>query len=88
MADLFSVPFARWLEGGVESLIEHEPRAIVLAGILEDGSVLTGYYRCDCQDKAILAHSIYSDSVMDLVAARIDEVREALENSDADDQQG
>lgn len=80
--------FASWLEASLKELFQQDAtRKIDSACVIArcaDGYVLTGYYRADVQDKAIFAHNIHADAMLDVVLNNINRVREALEE-DADD---
>lgn len=73
-----------WLEDCVKNLFERSKESrIVSAAIVtlsEDRAVLTGYYNADAQDKAIFAHNIQADTMLEVVLNNIDRVREALED--------
>jgi hypothetical protein len=79
---------ANWLEACLKEIFQQEEsRKIDSACVVArcaDGYVVTGYYRADVQDKAIFAHNIHADAMLDVVLNNIDRVREALEE-DADD---
>lgn len=79
MDEIKTNKYANFLEETVKSIMIMEPTAVAVVGILQDGNVFTGYYNCDGTDLAVMAHSIYADSVMDVIRARADEVKEALD---------
>lgn len=78
-----------WLEDCVKNLYERNKESrIVSAAIItqsEDRMVLTGYYNADAQDKAIFAHNLNADAMLDIVVNNIDIVREALEETENDE---
>ena len=78
-----------WLEDCVKNLYERNKESrIVSAAIItqsEDRLVLTGYYNCDAQDKAIFAHNIQADAMLDVVCNNADKVKEAIEGWDDDE---
>lgn len=78
-----------WLEGCVKNLYERNKESrIVSAAIItqsEDRLVLTGYYNADAQDKAIFAHNLNADAMLDIVVNNIDIVRDALEETENDE---
>lgn len=79
------VELAEWLEKGLMTVLEGKSRAICIAAISDDGErVLTGYYHCNAQDKAILAHNIYTDALKDTLYNNLDSLKEALEEADND----
>lgn len=77
-------PYARFLETVAEQLIEYQPKKACLCAILPGGEVLTGYFGdVGCQDKAIMAHNINCDAVLDMVMANARMiVQEAEEQED------
>ena len=43
---------------------------------------MTGYWNADAQDKAIFAHNIQSDIVMDIVQQNADIIKQAMEEGE------
>lgn len=83
------VELAEWLEDGLMAVLDGKSRAICIAAISEDGEqVLTGYYHCNAQDKAILAHNIYTDALKDTLYNNLDRLKEALEGLEEEDGDG
>lgn len=80
-------PYAEFLEDVIRLIMEHQPTKIAVSTLNPDDTYVTGYFGdCNQQDKALLAHSIYSDSVMDIVLANSKMILEAAEE-DADEDQ-
>lgn len=75
-------PFARFLENSIKTLFENNPKRIAICALLDDGNVMTGYYKCDAQDKAIFAHNISADAMLDMVINNIGMIKDALEQED------
>ena len=79
-----------WLEDCVKNLYERNKESrITSAAIItmsEDRLVLTGYYNADAQDKAIFAHNLNADAMLDVVCANADVVKQAIEEAEEDDQ--
>lgn len=48
----------------------------------EAGNTLTGYYHADAQDKAVFAHHIQSDIVLDIIKANAAEIKAMMEGID------
>ncbi len=46
---------------------------------------LTGCFHADAQTKAIIAHNINADAMLDVVPSNIEMVRDALDELDEDD---
>ena len=73
-------PYAPVLETIEEQLVK-----ICLCAIIPSGDVLTGYLGdVGCQDKAIMAHNINCDAVMDSVMANAKMIVQAAEEEDED----
>lgn len=85
--DVRDTPYAGWLEELIETLMETKPEKIGVVALLPGGDVVTGYFGdCGHTDKAIMAHNVQLDSLMDVVTANArDIVREAERQEDEDD---
>ena len=78
-------PFAEWLEQSARAVVDLEPDTIgIVARSGKKDVVFTGYFNASAEDKAVMAHHIYSDVIMDTVKANIDTIREALEEAEED----
>lgn len=76
-------PYARFLETIAEQLVEYQPKKVCLCAILPGGEVLTGYFGgVESQDKAIMAHNINCDAVMDSVMANAKMIVQAAEEQE------
>ena len=75
----FNTPYAKWLEEAVKAIFEGNPNSISLCAIMPDGNVLTAYYNCSVHDKAIIAHNINADAMLDNVVINIDMIKDALD---------
>ena len=84
--DVRNSGYAGWLEELIATLMETKPEKIGVAALLPGGDVVTGYFgECGHTDKAIMAHNIQLDSLMDVVMANArDIVREAERQEEAD----
>lgn len=79
MEDITKQPYAAWLEESLKVILGVEPACICIAATLADGTTLTGYYNADATDKAVFAHHINSDVVMDVIKANAEKIKEMLE---------
>lgn len=87
MSDITKTPYASFLEDVIRLIMEQEPVKIAIVTLNPDGSMLTGYYgNCDQQDKALLAHQIYSDSIMDVVKNNARMILEAADEEEYDEE--
>lgn len=78
--------FAVWVEDGLRVLHKYEKEIGInnaaLVVCLEDGNVLTSYFNASAQDKAIMAHNINSDVVLDIVKNNGETIRRGWEDED------
>lgn len=82
--DFENVPFAEWVEGLARSAFELKPAKMAFVATLTNGETKTAYYNAYAEDKAVFAHHIQSDVVMDIVIANADILREAMEGDDGE----
>ena len=54
MNDITRMPWSAWLEESLRVMSMMRPESICIAAACEDGTVFTGYYNADAQDKAVL----------------------------------
>lgn len=81
-------PYAEFLEDMIRLIMEHKPTHIAVSTLNPDDTYVTGYFGdCNQQDKALLAHSIYSDSIMDIVFANARMILETAEEASNEDQE-
>ena len=74
MNDITKQPYAKWHEVSIATIAGLDPCCICLAAKKADGTVFTGYYNADATDKAVFAHNIQSDIVMDIIKANADTI--------------
>ena len=81
--DVINSEYAEWLEGFIESLLEHKPEKIGVCAILPDGNYLTGFYgKCYPTDKAVMAYQIHTDAVYDTIKANAKEIVSAADEQE------
>ena len=79
------MPYAKWLEGFLEKLIEYQPEKIGVCALLPDGNILTGYYGDCCpRDKAEMGFHMNTDGVLDTVMANSREILRAADEEEDD----
>lgn len=66
--------YAEWLEDMIKEIAESQPNAIGVCAILPDRKVLTGYFDCGHQDKAVMGYHMTADAIMDCVMANADRI--------------
>ena len=71
-----------WLEECITALVDGNPVSAAVVGINDKGKTLTGYFHADAQAKAIFAHNINADAMLDVVLNNIEMVRDALDELD------
>lgn len=85
MPDFIPSEMAEWLEATVRTMFEEDTESIVVAARLKGGYTMTAYYHADAERKAVFAHHINSDAMMDVVTSNIDMIRDALDRLEDDD---
>ena len=80
--DITKLPYAPWLENAIRILTEHHVHAACIVATVDDGDTMTGYWNADAQDKAIFAHNIQSDIVLDIVKQNADTIKRAMEENE------
>lgn len=83
MTEFKNKEMAAWLEGAVRTMFEAEPNSIAVIARLQDGCTMTAYYHADAEQKAVFAHHITNDAVLDVVTNNIGLIRDALDELDA-----
>lgn len=79
-------PYAAFLETIAEQMVEYQPEKVGLCAILPNGEILTGYFgEVGHQDKALMAHSIDCDAIMDIMRANAGEIIRAAEEQEGED---
>ena len=81
--DITKLPYAPWLEEAIRTLTEHDVRSACIVATIDEGDTMTGYWNADTQDKAIFAHHIQSDIILDIVQQNAGIIKEAMEEGDA-----
>lgn len=82
MSGITEQEYAAWLEKALQALYKSKPLAIAIVAKTEAGNTLTGYYNADAQDKAVFAHHIQSDIVLDIIKANAAEIKAMMEGVD------
>lgn len=79
-------PYAEFLEAIAEKLVEYQPQKVVLCAILPEGEVMTAYLGdVGPQSKALMAHTLYSHSIMDIMRANAGEIIRAAGEQEGED---
>lgn len=80
--DITKLPYAPWLENAIRILTEHDVHSACIVATVDDGDTMTGYWNADAQDKAIFAHYIQSDIVLDIVQQNAGIIKQAMEEGE------
>ena len=76
-------PYAQFLEEFAQQLVEYQPEKVCICAILPGGEILTWYFGdTGPQDKAVMAHNINCDAVMDTVVANAKTIVRAAEEQE------
>ena len=68
-------PYASWLAESLANIDDINADAIAITAIdVKKHEVITGYYNCSMQDKAIIATNIQSDALYDSILANADQI--------------
>lgn len=86
--DLNNVPFAKWLETILPQLCRQDAKAIAILCVNRDGTVGTGYYNAVAGDKGTMAWQLLLDGVWDMIMANAARLREELENTGEEEDDG
>lgn len=79
---------SQWFEQSIRAIYSRDVAGVCVVAIDTDGAVLTGYYNADAQMKAIFAHNINADAMLDVVLNNIHMVRDALEDLEEEESEG
>ena len=82
MSGITNEAYAAWLEESLQLIYKVKPTAIAIAAIAETGETVTGYLNASAQDKAVFAHHIQSDIVLDIIKANAVEIKVMMEGVD------
>ena len=83
--DITAKPYAEYLEEALRFLAENEPRSFAFAVMLPDGAVAVSYYEATPFDKALFAHTMQSDAMMDEIEANASWLRDVVDNAEDDE---
>lgn len=81
MDDIINSEYSEWMEELVKTVFEKKPKAMAFTALLPEGDVLTGYYNATAQDKAVFAHNIQCDIILDVIENNAGDIRRMLEDA-------
>jgi hypothetical protein len=80
--------FSKWMEEGLkECVIEQKAETCMIAFVLPNGEVMTGYWGTDRRDLQAIAGAIQDDIIDRLVRANLDMWLERLEEDRAEEEE-
>ena len=81
--DIFSMPYAKWLEKTLQDIMQYPVKGIVINSVSEDGDIYTNYYNVSMLNKITIAGILQQDAMYDSLAAT-----GAIEYEEDDDEEG
>lgn len=69
MNDLNNLPYARWLEQSLQTIVGKPVEAICILTKFDTGDVGNGYWNCTVADKLVFAGFLQQDSMLDTLKA-------------------
>lgn len=67
--DVFSMPYAKWLEQTLQELVKFPVKGIAINATTANGEVYTNYYEISMADKLVISGVIQQDAMLDTLAA-------------------
>ena len=67
--DIFSMPYAKWLESVLKDITKYTVKGISFNAVTEDGEIYTNYYNLSMGDKLLVSGIIQQDAMLDTLAA-------------------
>lgn len=67
--DIFSMPYAKWLESVLKDIAKYRVRGISFNVITDEGEIYTNYYNLSMGDKILVAGILQQDAMFDSLAA-------------------
>lgn len=81
------LPFAEWLDGTAQSVIQLLPDYIGLVAVREaDGMALTSYFNAGVREKSEFIHHILSDYLMEIIENNADTIRNIVMDGEDDEE--
>lgn len=82
MEDITKQEYSAWLEETLGVMLKIHPTALCVVAMAPDRTVLTGYFNADAQDKAVFAHHIQSDVVIDIIENNAEDIKKILDGTE------
>lgn len=81
--DITKVPYAQWLEGVLQEMVESEPDKIAIIWLRKD-VVGTVYYGCENDDRSVMIQAITEDSLLQFIANNRNYIRDLLKRDEGE----
>lgn len=79
------LPYAQWLDDTMMQLLEINPVCITINAITDDGEVLSGYWNCNANSRAIIMDAMRNDSLLEYIEDNKDTILEILNGEEEDE---
>ena len=67
--DIFSLPYAKWLEKTLQELVTFPVKGICISATGDKGEVYVNYHKVSMADKLVISGLIQQDAMLDTMAA-------------------
>lgn len=67
--DIFSLPYAKWLEKTLQELVKFPVKGICISATTGEGEVYVNYHNVSMADKLVISGIIHQDAMLDTMAA-------------------
>ena len=67
--DIFSLPYAKWLEKTLQELVTFPVKGICISATSDKGELYTNYHNVSMADKLVISGLIQQDAMLDTMAA-------------------
>lgn len=79
------LPYAQWLDDTMMQLLEINPVCITINAITDDGEVLSGYWNCNANSRAIIMDAMKNDSLLEYIEDNKDTILKILNGEEEDE---
>ena len=79
------MPYAQWLDDTMMQLLEINPVCMTINAITDDGEVLSGYWNCSANSRAIIMDAMRNDSLLEYIEDNKDTILKILNGEEEDE---
>ena len=79
------LPYAQWLDDTMMQLLEINPVCITINAITDDGEVLSGYWNCNANSRAIIMDAMRNDSLLEYIEDNRETILTILNDMDGEE---